>query len=229
LSSILKALKKAEEQSPKLDVPSDLLKKVDTKEVVSRRAKHSRTHHRILVTAVVLIVAGLGTWLVLFTKDPFQFLQGKGKEEGALVPSAPVREANPPAASLNELPASTVQSEKVIEKTAELPREKESPAVASYSGMEKQEREVPKPARRAASSPQPSPSKETLEGHPDGSRFKLEAIVWAENESSRFAVINGQILRAGGSIDGLTILAVGKEQVSVRSSGRDWELKFTVE
>lgn len=249
MSSILKALKKAEEQSPKLELPSDLLQKVDTKEVVSRRAKSARSYHRITITALVLIIAGFGTWFVLSPKEPSHPEQKDGK---TILSPAPAREEPPSSPSRKETADTAVKAEKLsatevkpekpatpgmktekptpevkTEKLAERVKEKESPVVALNSGSGgNQAVEPPNPIRRATIPPPSSPPKESRESHPDASKFKLEAIVWAENESSRFAVINGQILRSGGSIDGLSILGVGKEHVSVRSKGRDWEMKF---
>lgn len=266
MSSILKALKKAEEQSPKLDVPSDVLKKVDTKEVVSRRAKHSRTQHRVVLTALVLILAGVGTWFVFFSNEPFRILQGKGEAvrpalPGKAVPPATVattpapapvvaREKIPSAAdsvpepgrekaasiaapapeaerqeSASKIPAPETQRERV----AEPRRVKESQAFMPEPGRaERQEMELPKPDRRAALPPSAPPSREPQD-NPEASKYKLEAIVWSDNEPSRFAVINGQILRSGGSIGGLSVLRVGKDYVSVRSNGHDWELRFTMD
>jgi type II secretory pathway component PulC len=63
----------------------------------------------------------------------------------------------------------------------------------------------------------------------DESRYKLEAIVWSSNEESRFAVINGQIVRRGGAVGGLSVVEIARDHVEVRSGGRDWKMRFTVE
>jgi hypothetical protein len=266
LSSILKALKKAEEQSPKLDVPSDVLKKVDTKEALSRRAKHSRTHHRVALTALVLILAGVGTWFVFFSNEPFRILQGKGE---AVRPALPGKAVSPATVATTPAPAPGVARDKIPsaadsepeprqekaasiaapapeaerqesasktpapetqrEKGAEPRRVKEPQAFMPEPGRaERQEMEPPKVDRRAAVPPPPPPSR-APQDNSEASQYKLEAIVWAESEQSRFAVINGQILRSGGSIGGLSVLSVGRDYVSVRSNGRDWELRFTMD
>lgn len=258
MSSILKALKKAEQESPKLELPAELPLKVDTKEVVSRRARKVRSSSRVAVTAVGLIVLGIGAWFVFFSegvpptgqKDAGLFSPPAGlappspppRVETAAAEKAkpaameaekgkpPAREVKterqPPQWKAGRLASSEVKSpEAVREKGAEPAKGKESPVVAPGGG-ERQEVE-PKQPRGATTPPSPPSPEESRESHPDASKFKLEAIVWSENESSRFAVINGQILRAGGVVDGLAVLGVAKEHVSVRSKSRDWKLKFT--
>jgi hypothetical protein len=60
----------------------------------------------------------------------------------------------------------------------------------------------------------------------DTSRFRLEAIVWSSNPESRFAVINGSILRLGGTLDGLTVTDIERNSVMLRSGSRAGEVRF---
>jgi hypothetical protein len=59
--------------------------------------------------------------------------------------------------------------------------------------------------------------------------YRLEAIVWSNNPASRFAVINGQIVRAGGNLDDISVTAIERESVKVRSDKGTGELRFTLE
>ena len=82
------------------------------------------------------------------------------------------------------------------------------------------EEKPPAPQRKAPSIP---------EKPLDISGFKLEAIVWARDPESRFAVINGKIVRAGGSMGGMTIKEVGRNHVTLESGSREADLRFRAE
>jgi pSer/pThr/pTyr-binding forkhead associated (FHA) protein len=76
----------------------------------------------------------------------------------------------------------------------------------------------------------PSPSEErALEEEDDPSSFKLEMIAWSENAKSRFAVVNGRIVRVGTSIDGASVEEIGKAHVALRSEQQQWELHLKSE
>lgn len=62
----------------------------------------------------------------------------------------------------------------------------------------------------------------------DGSKFKLEAIAWSDNANSRFAVINGRIIREGESIDGVALSYVGREHVTIQLGEEELELRLAL-
>ena len=76
----------------------------------------------------------------------------------------------------------------------------------------------------------PPPSEEfVLEEEDESSSFKLEMIAWSENAKSRFAVVNGRIVRIGTSIDGVSVEEIGKAHVALRSDQQHWELRLKPE
>lgn len=82
---------------------------------------------------------------------------------------------------------------------------------------------------QAASTPLAAAEKSAGMGRLDNNRFKLEAIVWSNNPDSRFAVINGNILRVGGSMDGVTVTDIERDSVRIRSKNEVGELHFNLE
>jgi pSer/pThr/pTyr-binding forkhead associated (FHA) protein len=60
----------------------------------------------------------------------------------------------------------------------------------------------------------------------ESSPFKLEMIAWSENAKSRFAVVNGRIVRIGTAIDGAFVEEIGKAHVALRSEKQQWELRL---
>lgn len=57
-------------------------------------------------------------------------------------------------------------------------------------------------------------------------RLKIHAIVWAPEPDDRMAVVNNSIVREGESIEGLSIVGIGKEAVYVREDGRLLKVLF---
>ena len=71
---------------------------------------------------------------------------------------------------------------------------------------------------------QKSPSQSA--GEPD---LKLDALVWSSNPRSRFAVINGQIVRAGETVRGASITEIERDHVALKSGNRTWELRLNIQ
>lgn len=61
----------------------------------------------------------------------------------------------------------------------------------------------------------------------DTERFRLEAIVWSINPESRFAVINGALVREGGAVGEASVATIERDRVVVRSGEKTGELRFT--
>lgn len=50
-------------------------------------------------------------------------------------------------------------------------------------------------------------------------RLKVQAIVWAPDAQERMAVVNSQVIREGGIIEGFTVVGIGEDAVYVREKG----------
>jgi len=59
-------------------------------------------------------------------------------------------------------------------------------------------------------------------------RFKLDGVVWSSDEEQSFAVINGTILRVGGSIEGAVVTDIGRNYVVLKSREDDSEFRLTI-
>jgi hypothetical protein len=233
VSSILKALKKVEKESPPQEVAQTLLEKIDTKKAVSKRVKGAWLLNRIASILLVIVILGMGTWFLWTYKGPLsEMISGKTPAqkpaEKTVVASAPA-ERRPPEQERSK--------ETIAGETATLPSTPEQVIPKAHPTAPPTENDVV--PTKAAKKPEMPPKEETpLPRSPQGSakkpiddatRYKLEAIVWSNNPESRFAVVNGQIVRAGSSLDKLSVTEIGRDHVAVRSGGREWKLKFTVE
>lgn len=228
MSSILEALKKAEKESPNLDFTPELIK-VDTRKAVSRRARGTRVIHKVSISIVILVVAGFGIWFAPAYRD-------------LLYKKTPDHQPGPPAMenSLVESSLDAAVAKPEIERTFESPKEMtfQPPDVKEARSVVEDVQEL-KPIRKQEFTAKQPPDKQKFtvkqppeqltEGPPEDAKLRLEAIVWAESPESRFAVINGQIIRVGGSMEGISITAIERDHVAARSSGREWKMKFTVD
>jgi len=60
----------------------------------------------------------------------------------------------------------------------------------------------------------------------EDSKLKLQALAWSDDNARRMAVINGQIVREGQSVDGYQIMQIRQEDVVVSDGGKSWRLEF---
>ena len=58
------------------------------------------------------------------------------------------------------------------------------------------------------------------------SELELQAISWAPAPGDRLAVINGNIVREGASLEGYLIVQINKDEVAVRKGTEQWKLVF---
>jgi hypothetical protein len=61
------------------------------------------------------------------------------------------------------------------------------------------------------------------------SGLHLQAIAWSSDPGSRIAVINGQVLREGGSVESVLVTHIGKNEVVFKKQGEEWKQLFRLE
>lgn len=229
MSSVLKALKKLESIQPQEDEPKTLPQKITAKEAINKRVKGHWIFNRALSVVMIAIITAFGTWLVL-SHGPFL---AKEKAPVANQPE-PIKDA----VKIKPTPTAPekLQSAQISEKTksfASKPKEtpkKETPKPLPLKKTNPPPIAPDEPQQMPVKAPEPQVVKQVIAERPvDASQYKLEAIVWSNQPASRFAVINGRIVRTGGSVEGLSIKGIGRDFVTVRSGDFDWKLRFMVE
>jgi hypothetical protein len=60
------------------------------------------------------------------------------------------------------------------------------------------------------------------------SRLELQAIAWSTDPKSRLAVVNGKIVREGGTVEGVIVTHIGKDDVFFKKGREEWrqQLRF---
>ena len=61
---------------------------------------------------------------------------------------------------------------------------------------------------------------------PDEAGLAIQALVWSAAPEDRLVVVNGNILKEGGSIEGASVAFIGEDYIIVRKDGARWKLKF---
>ena len=60
------------------------------------------------------------------------------------------------------------------------------------------------------------------------SKLKLQAIAWSNDATRRMAVINNQIVREGGMVDGFSVTHIRRDDVIVNDGAASWRLEFSL-
>ncbi|MBW2193713.1 MAG: general secretion pathway protein GspB, partial [Deltaproteobacteria bacterium] len=58
------------------------------------------------------------------------------------------------------------------------------------------------------------------------SGLRLQAIAWSEDPKQRMAVINNNIVREGGSVEGAAVTHIGEDMVVFKREGEEWKQLF---
>ena len=58
------------------------------------------------------------------------------------------------------------------------------------------------------------------------SKLELQAIAWSSDPKTRLAVINGRVVREGESIDRVNIMHIGKDEVIFKKGMEEWKQLF---
>jgi len=216
LSSILKALKKLEKEAPQQSEEQPLLQEIDAKKTISQHVKRHLLFNKLFFVLLAAVTLTIGGWLVFSHKpslterpSPAHVVPAKIDKKVAKMAPIPIRKT----------PAKPITPSKKETRPTVLTK-KEPPATEPVKRSE---------PTAVKSRKQPIAKQSLTADRFDEPRLKVEAIIWSNYKKSRFAVINGHIVRAGGSVEGMSVEHIGRDYVTVRSGEREWRLKFRLE
>jgi hypothetical protein len=219
----LTALKKLEEDAPPQEASASAPRKVDARRSVLqriRRVKGEWLINRLFVGSLALILLVLGVWMILSNRassdsvtshqTQLASLSAEGRPGTDVVASGKIEHSTPesPASSARKADSQSAHSETGIQ-------HQDSPEQTEPPGTETQE--APGSVLQAETT------------GIDESGLKLEAIVWSNKDENCFAVINGQILRAGQTIDGASVTKIDRDYVTLESGDHSCRLRFRPE
>jgi hypothetical protein len=229
LSSILKALKKLEQESPDQESTQSLPKKIDTKKAINRRVQANwrlNKLYSIVLIAIVLLTAG---WLTL-THNPFLTQKptsvpksDKKNNENKVLEAMPPERNVPKESKIATAKNKAPSPGPVRYVNNEVPRNPTPHGKKTPLDIPRR-LEAPEAPLSRAPAPMAAKPLTPLELKKD-TRFELQAIAWSNSAESRIAVINGQILREGGSIEGVRVTRIDMDEVIVQEGSNKWKLR----
>jgi len=220
LSSILKALRKLEDETPRYGDSQPY--PVDVKKTVENGVNKKQKYYKLflILFSAIIIVSGS---VFLLTRQPAS--KGKISPASVLV----VRKAIPPRPKKENAKIASVPDKKPrkkharpsdrIKKKENLPGSRQVKIPASRKVMKEKSYGDKRTKPKSAISAIPFKSA-------GGSGLTLQAIAWSSDSKKRIAVVNGRILREGSSIEGVLIIRIDKNDVSFQKGSEQWKQKF---
>jgi len=225
LSSILKALKKLENQAADQS-PVRLWQKNNHQKHPDEYVRFGKRYFILFVGLIFAVGAGMLLSQKVFKKKPELTTKREIRIPEKKATLSDNVQKKPPIGKDVKTPES-------IQKTAPVPAPKprENAAVLNNKELPQPEqiqketiteRRVKKPDQKTTSDRFASlPVKQSNE-----SRIEIQAIAWSSDPKNRLAVINGIVLREGESIDNATVMHIGKDEVILRKEGLEWKQLF---
>lgn len=238
MSSILKALKKLEDENPPKGRSVIWPSGPGPRRPV-RRLDVSSGWSAVLgwgLMAVVLLLAAGGLYIFLSpapagdnrptdtaSRPVVKPIQEQPSPEMAVMPPS-----QPPPARLEDTPPNAPPVAKAVPLPQGAP-----PAVQKVVPPPKASAPAAKrvPAEPSKSPPPRAPASEADRAVPADlpvltTDLKLQAVSWASAPGDRLAVINGSIMREGTTLGGYLIVRIDRDEVVVRKAGEEWKLVF---
>lgn len=210
MSSILKALKKLEDEFPRKNESPTWSQNIDTKRTIKKRAQRFLYSHNITGLLLGTIIVIFGIWF--FTTSVPLSDHESGKID--------IQKPNHVADKINIIPkpkqkkmAASGKPQKSTIKT----QAKSKPLPLKKAGLKKDKTVNPDKKKEPETPALLSPKNSSL---------KLQAISWAQDPKKRIAVINGMIVREGDTVEGYSLSRIGKDDVIVKKGGMESKLVF---
>ena len=220
MSSILKALKKLEQETPRYGDSQPY--PVDVKRTVENQVTKKQTYYKLFLILFLAIIIVSGSVFLLTSQN---VSKGKKSLDEVLV----VRKAIPARPKKETVKISSVPDFKSRKRRAKPSnRVKKIKNLPGYSKVKTPaSRDVMKEKSYGNNRTKPTSVRSSLPFKPSGvSGLKLQAIAWSSDSKERICVVNGRILREGSSIDGALIFRIDKNDVSFQKEGELWKQQF---
>jgi hypothetical protein len=252
LSSILKALKKIEEDSPPPQTFPSLPKPIDSKQALNSNTRKRRRWRRLLHLFLILLVIAAAP-VILFSQRrliiakilSIMSLETPTAGDASNSNRTTVYRAKIPTSSAKPAqkpPTLTGRPKKQTNKTVPGSSDKKFQASTKSSNRRLISGPPPlastpvkkivapkdtRPIAPAARDRQPAQTKPRVTyDRIEDSKLKLQALAWSEDAARRMAVVNGRIVHEGESVDGYQVIKIREEDVVVDGGGKSWRLEF---
>ncbi len=228
MSSILKALKKIEESTLSTDTGGPL-PAPGAHRLRSPRPPRGRNTRTIIAGALLAAAAGAGFFI--FGRDTgIETSPGAARPSGGAnavrakitdpsLPATAPGPTGPPAAAPAVAPPPPLPKRPPAQALPSRPAARPAPREAP--GVPAVDRPPPSTTRAAA----PRSAEDSL-SRLDNAKLKVMAIAWYTDPAKRIAVINGNLVKEGESVDGYSVRQIRKDDVIVSDGSRSWRVEF---
>jgi len=191
-----------------------------------REIKDSRPYRRITTIFIAIFIVVAGGWLLL-SHGPFliKTILERGTPSETVGDTLKISDREPVSTQADGTGAvkEEVWNEPVSSNEIERP-EASAAQEEALSSTTSEDSDL-----AATQSGEPTEAEEpTVPGALFDERFKLDGVVWSSDEEQSFAVINGTILRVGGSIEGAVVTDIGRNYVVLYSREDESEIRLTI-
>ncbi len=191
-----------------------------------REVKGSRPYTRITPIFIAIIIVLAGGWLLL-SHGPFlmKMIFDKTAPSETVGDGSNLRDTESMNTPLDRTGAATenVSEERISSREIE---RHEAPSLQEEASSSTTSEDSEPSAARGGEPMEESEPEVAEPVYEEG--LKLDGIVWSSDAEQSFAVINGTILRLGGSIEGAVLTDIGRNYVILRSQEDDSEIKLTI-
>lgn len=253
MSSILKALKKLENGFSEQREIRSRLQKRPTKKAIHQRVIGTWLYNKRFFIIFAVVILTFGGWLVLNRKprEEGKILVAKTITKPVKSVDLPEMKASIPNVVQQKRPiGKDIEKSEPNTKAAKMktisPHKLERKAPALFA---KKEMNLPKPlshtekkafvpdinqketsTRKDIEKSEQNIKAERFESIPvkqaNETSLELQAIAWSIDPESRIAVVNSRIVREGGSVEGVFVTNIGKDEIIFRKGGEEWRQLF---
>lgn len=227
MSSILKALKKLEEETEESEDPSGWMDPVQAKRKAVAGDKKALQTRLTIFGCVIALCFVLGYWGM---RGPAAELTAAPPRQPRVQKKTAPNRSHQPSAASNPASAVSTESGKPFESVMSVPamaqRQDKAADPVATKPQESPVTSSPGPEIRKEDGNPPQEHTPVSKTDPpqllDDKRITLQAIVWSEKPSDRFAIVNERIVREGDSLDDITILMIEKSAIRFKHAGKEW-------
>lgn len=227
MSSILKALRKLEDEYPRHAGGNANWPRIPgVKKSLRRWEINSGRFAPVLWAALTVVVLAAAAWFLIYMRSPDELPAPSAELPEAPQPtpvaqrqqSGPVVESEAAARRPTDRRPAGKRRRRVVE-TGTQSRPVSTAAARTPKDQRKRRSAAPLPVKQAE--PQTGSQLPVLQ-----TGLELQAISWASNPANRIAVINGNIVREGGTIEGYFVVRIEEDEIMVRKGLSQWRLVF---
>lgn len=230
MSSILRALKKLDEESSTAQQEGGA-PKINIRHVVPQSARPPRFNYRVIsIVLTVLLLAAFGWIFMIRDNTPNPAPKPGTQHETQKKQESPENTAAPvptPAAKTAGDTSSNTPSPQTGTKVNREETTRNIPTPVGHTQPPAAVPVVPQPVPRRPSGamPKPNPTGPVPTVTPNRPQFKFQGVLWSEKPERRVALINDKYLKEGDTINGVIILKIEKNSVTLQSGKDKWKLR----